>query len=239
MPTVPTDGKRGRGPLLLLTLLLAVFAGSVLAEHALWHRVPDMIQASYMIGALDILDDRLAAPLVDLTPYGDDLGPRYYPPLVLHGLAGVFGIAGVSYASVLWIVLPLSLLALGAVYAAGAGRGDRWNGLLAALLLAAYPGFRGAAAGVYLDHALACLIAVALAAMVVHGLRGRLWALAIFAAASAAAWMTRWTFVLLPATALPAALGELALLSGQRRRSAIRLVGLLVASAVAAIPFVI
>lgn len=239
MQTVPTDGVRGRGPFLLFTLLLAAFAGLVVAEHGLWHRVPDMIQASYMIGALDILDDGLEEPLVDLTPYGDDLGTRYYPPLILHGLARVFGVAGVAYSSVLWLVLPLALLALGGVFVAGAGRGDRWNGLLAALLLASYPGFRSASAGVYLDHALACLVAVALAAMVIHGIRGRLWGLAVFAVASAAAWMTRWTFVLLPAIALPTTVGELAFGAGARRRHALRLAGLLVASLVAVIPFAI
>ncbi len=238
MPNASSEGKPGRRPLLLLTLLLAGFAVAVVAEHAVFHRVPDMIQATYMIGALDIADEGQAAAWVDLSPYGDGLSTRYYPPLLLHSLAGIFRVAGISYPAVLWLTLPLSLLALLAVYLAGAGGGDPWRGLLAATILAAYPGFREGAAGIYLDHGLACWIAVVLAALAWPRGRAVAAGLAVFAAASAAAWMTRWTFALVPAVLVPLALGELVLGPRAERRARLgRLAGLILASGLAVIPF--
>jgi hypothetical protein len=239
MHDISTEGKPGRRPLLLLSLLLAGFAAAVLAEHAVFHRVPDMIQATYMIGALDIVDQGRSTPLVDLSPYGDGLSTRYYPPLLMHSLAWVFRVAGIAYPAVLWLTLPLSLLALVGVFVAGSAGGDRWNGLAAAGVLAAYPGFREASAGIYLDQGLACLIAVVLAALASP--RGRAWlaGLAVFTAASTAAWLTRWTFALVPAVVVAVALGEAALGPRNGRRARIgRFAGLLGASVLAAMPFV-
>jgi len=223
-------------------VLLATFCASVVAEHTVFHRQPQKIEATYMVGAIDILDDHLPEKRVELRAWGGVLSTSYYPPLYLWSLVAAFRHAGIEYDSALWINLPLAILALLSVYGAGALLGNRWTGLAGTLVLWAAPGFRDGAAGIYIDHAMTCLIAAAFLFFAAFQTR-RSWPgwfhLLGFAGAVAAGLYTRWTFAVFLGPLLLAPL--LTAVPGPwpaRWRSLRGGLGLGLAGAVGCIPFV-